>query len=264
MNFDTALRDRMRGLMDSPGDMYATLKGHGLYNTFQFVLRLSPEVHRKIAALPSGIVSSKAVDFEGLTAFSTFLHETLHWWQHVGSTYGLMLSLSHPTETQGNYNNLKDLIVQVGFKKPIRTLIEQLGGAKGPGTPSGLANTIVNNSFDISSFRKLTLSPLSARTVVDDPLFECVGHAYEIAYGNNVLLLGTSVEPDFKVIPHPRNWETGFASVRAAKEEGFYYGSNVELAPLGAYEIFEGQARFGQLQYLFFATGEKLTWGRCK
>ena len=35
--------------------MHAVLNSRGLYNTFQFVLRLSPEVHRKIEAVPNGI-----------------------------------------------------------------------------------------------------------------------------------------------------------------------------------------------------------------
>jgi hypothetical protein len=258
VNFKSS--DDTRQLVKGPGDMYATVNARGLYNTFQFVLRLSPEIHRRLAALPNGIVSAKDVDFDDVSAFSTYLHETIHWWQHVGSTYGLMLSLSHPTETQGNYTHLKDLIAQCGFKKSIRLLIEQIGGPKGPGTLLGLANTIVNNSFDISSFRRLTLSPQSARAVIGDPLFECVGHSYEIAYGNNVLVLGATADPEHKVIPHPKNWEPGFADLRAEKKEGFFYGSRVTLAPLGSYEVFEGQARFGQLQYLYFASGSRLTW----
>ena len=260
MSPDIKLSDEVRKLVKSPGDMYATVNARGLYNTFQFVLRLSPEVHKRLAALPNGIVSAKEVDFEGVSAFSTYLHETIHWWQHVGSTYGLMLSLSHPTETQGNYQHLKNLIVQSGFQKSIRILIETIGGPKGPGTLQGLANTIVNNSFDISSFRGLTLGPQSARAVIGDPLFECVGHSYEIAYGNNVLLLGGTADPEHRFIPHPKYWEPGFGVLRAEKKEGFFYGSKVTLAPLGAYEIFEGQARFGQLQYLYFASGERITW----
>lgn len=38
------------------GNFKATLKGLGLYNTFQFVLCLSPDVHRKIETLPTGVV----------------------------------------------------------------------------------------------------------------------------------------------------------------------------------------------------------------
>src|SRR5271166_5625126 len=82
-------------------ELHATINAHGLYNSFQFVLRLSPEVHRKLAALPNGI-TSKDIGFDGLQAFSTYLHETVHWWQHMGSTYGLMRSLSFPSQTHAN------------------------------------------------------------------------------------------------------------------------------------------------------------------
>ncbi|MEQ9567239.1 MAG: hypothetical protein RLN85_15740, partial [Pseudomonadales bacterium] len=74
--------------LSSQGLFKATLKGRGLYNTFQFVLRLSPVVHRKLASMPDGIVTSDAIDLEGVEAFSTYMHETIHWWKHVGSTYG--------------------------------------------------------------------------------------------------------------------------------------------------------------------------------
>ena len=82
----------------------AVLNGRGQYNTFQFVLRLSPEVHRLLSLTPSGVYSPRELGFDRAQAFSTLLHETVHWWQHVGSTYGLMLSLTHPVQLHGNYN----------------------------------------------------------------------------------------------------------------------------------------------------------------
>jgi hypothetical protein len=75
------------------GEMNACVNSQGLFNPMQFVLRLSPEVHRKIDALQPAIAAGR-VDFEGLRAYSTYVHETIHWWQHIGSTTGLMLSLS--------------------------------------------------------------------------------------------------------------------------------------------------------------------------
>ena len=30
-----------------------------------------------------------AIGFEGFRAYSTYVHETIHWWQHVGTTTGL-------------------------------------------------------------------------------------------------------------------------------------------------------------------------------
>ena len=43
----------------STSELKACLNAHGLYNSFQFVLRLSPEVHRKIEALPKGIIEGR-------------------------------------------------------------------------------------------------------------------------------------------------------------------------------------------------------------
>lgn len=236
------------------GAFAATLKGHGLYNTFQFVLRLSPAVHRKLSSMPSGIVNSSMIDLDGVRAFSTYLHETIHWWQHVGSTYGLLMSMTYPAQAHANYDHLKSLIASVGFKKSVRKLAELLP-AGGYGTPSGTANIIINNHFDMDSFRALTVSPLSASAILQSPLFENLGHSYEIALGNCVLSLASVADPEFSVMHHPKNWEGPFRKLREEKEEGYYYGSPVSLYPIGAYEIFEGQARMAQLQYLHFATG---------
>lgn len=236
------------------GAFAATLKGRGLYSTFQFVLRLSPAVHRKLSSLPSGIVNSSMIDFDGVEAFSTYLHETIHWWQHVGSTYGLLMSMTYPAQAHANYGHLKSLIASVGFKKSVRKLAESLP-AGGYGSPSATANIIINNHFDMDSFRALTVSPLSASDLVQSPLFESLGHSYEIALGNCVLLLASVSDPEFSVMHHPKNWEGPFRKLREDKEEGYYYGSPVSLYPIGAYEIFEGQARMAQLQYLHFATG---------
>jgi len=237
----------------SQGVFAATLKGHGLYSTFHFVLRLSPAVHRKLASMPTGIIYSGRIDLEGIQAFSTYLHETIHWWQHIGSTYGLMLSMTYPTQAYANYSHLKNLIAGVGFKKSIRKLIDVLPGG-GYGTPSGSANIIINNHFDMEAFRGLTVSPLSAKNIVENPQFENLGHAYSIAYGNIISLIASVSDRTFNVIPHPRAWSEPFRNLREAQEEGYYYGSPVSFYPIGAYEIFEGQARMVQLQYLHFAT----------
>ena len=110
-----------RRLLDSSADLIACpvdLKAsHGLYNSFPIVLRLLPEIHRKLAALPTGIVTDQQVQFDGFQAFSTYLHETIHWWQRVGSTIGLMLSLSflkNVDHAEALEENLLELAVAVG------------------------------------------------------------------------------------------------------------------------------------------------------
>ena len=240
--------------LSSQGLFKATLKGRGLYGTFQFVLRLSPVVHRKLASMPGGIVTSGMIDLEGVEAFSTYLHETIHWWQHVGSTYGLMMSMTYPSQAHANYRHLKNLISKAGFKKSIRNIAESIPGG-GLDTPSGLANIIINNHFDMDSYRGLTVSPLSAESIVQSPLFENLGHSYHIAHANIISLLSSVSDRKFNVIPHPKAWSDAFRELRESKTEGYYYGSSIKLYPIGAYEIFEGQARMAQLQYLHFATG---------
>ena len=243
-----------------PADLNACLNSHGLFNPMQFVLRLSPEVHRKIDALQPASASGR-IDFEGLRAFSTYVHETIHWWQHIGSTTGLMLSLSYPGQSHANHTHLKKLLAQIGPKKSILRFVEAGSGpGGGPGTPEALASTVVNNHFDIEFFRTLCLHPDRAGMAVKHPYFECVGHSYEIAYGNMVHILAATLDDGFNVLPDPRGWEDAFASLRSRKLRGYYWGSDISIPPLGAYQIFEGQARFGQLQYLYFATGGKFTW----
>jgi hypothetical protein len=240
-------------------DFNACINGHGLYNSFQFVLRLSPEVHRRLSSYSPGITSG-VKDPEDIRAFSTYLHETVHWWQHVGSSAGFLMSLSYPAQAHANYHHLKSLLLSLGPKKSIRRLIESRTDNGGLGTPTGTANIVANNFFDIEFFRRLVTDPKAAPKIVNDPLFNWAGHCYEIGYGNILGTLSRSVDREFEILPDARGWENEFQKLRDQKATGFYLGSEIHLAPIGTLEIFEGQARFTQLQYLYFASRGKLTW----
>lgn len=72
--------------------------------------------------------------------------------------------------------------------------------------------------------------------------------------------MAATVDPDFRVLQHPREWEEPFDALRQSKEEGFYFGSRIRLWPVGVQEILEGQACFSQLQYLAFGSGGQLSW----
>ena len=246
-------------LIGSPVDLKACLNSHGLYNSVQFVLRLSPEVHRRIANLPPGIVYG-GLHPDDLQAYSTYLHETIHWWQHVGSTTGLMLSLSFPAQAHVNYSHLKRLIERIGPKKSVLRWLEAAPGGGGPDTSVGLANIVVNNHFDIEFFRILVTSPKLAAQAVQDKFFDSVGHSYATAYANTLLILADTLDEQPGVIVDPRGWEDEFAVLRANQAKGYYVGSSVRVSPIGAHQIFEGQARFAQLQFLYFSSGGGLSW----
>jgi hypothetical protein len=65
---------------ESASDFPACLNVRGLYDNMRFVLRLSPKIHRLIDAVPAGLYASDELDGETIQAFSTYLHETVHWW----------------------------------------------------------------------------------------------------------------------------------------------------------------------------------------
>lgn len=242
--------------------LHATHKAHGLYHTRQFVLRLSPEIHRSLGAFESGITTSGQAGYEGMQAMSTFLHETIHWWQHIGSTFGFVYGLNYPVQSHVAYQDLLKLTERDGFKKSVLKRIIELGpdAPSNPDTVAGLGNRIINNHFDLMAFRAFSLGPSSAEKVVRDHQFESVGHSFGMTYEHTLNILRSTVDKCSDLLPDPRQLEEGLRDLTARKVQGFYYGSPVQLWPLGALEILEGQARFSQIQYLFHGSGHSLKW----
>src|SRR5688572_26916450 len=101
----------------------------GSYHPFRFLVRLRADMHQLLDQHPGGISKSGQEDVALLDAFSTYFHETIHWWQHVGSTTGLLLSLSPPMQTHVNYAHLQSILSMIGPVKPLTMLTE-----KPPGT----------------------------------------------------------------------------------------------------------------------------------
>lgn len=259
-NADPLLLDTSRGDLLPRTSFNATVNAHGLYDGLRFVVRLSPRVHELIASLPSGMGFFSDVTFEQKQAFSTYLHETVHWWQHVGSTCGFMMSLSYPAQTHANLKHLREFLGQVGPVKSIRAWVQINPGSGDMESPGAKANNIINNQFDIEAYRFLATNPERAGPLINDVMFESLAHAYSIALGNGVMALSSTFDREFAFMPDPRTWQKELAKLREAKEPGYYYGSPISLSPVGAFHIFEGQARFVQLQYLHFATGGVFNW----
>lgn len=240
----------------------ATFRARGEYMPLTYVLRLSPDVHQMLSTLPpEGIYSAGEIGFDRAQAFSTYLHETVHWWQHIGSTYGLMSSLSYPARTHANLAHIKDLISRGALKKPVLQMALAMSeGSSTPGTVRGLVNIIVNNHFDLNAFTRFAYNQDFARATASSKVFESIGHAIRLTIGHNLLSMAAIADRDFSSLPDPRTWDDAFAKLREEKVEGFYYGSRVAIPPVGAREIMEGQACFSQIQYLHFASGGRLEW----
>lgn len=251
----------LHSLDDGP-TFYATTKAHGLYNTFEFVLRLSPKVHRILSDQTPGMRSSAEVGFDGAQAMSTFLHETIHWWQHIGSTYGLIFGLNYPVQSHCTHKELKALASGGSFVKSIQQFAHSLGpGASNSySTEAGLANFIINQHFDLEAYRLITFGGSQAEEIVRSPLFESVGHAFYMTYVNTVNVIGSTIDQTFSAIPNPSDWQHGFKLLKAERAENHFYGGPIKLWPFGSREIFEGQARFSQIQYIYNASGRNFTW----
>ena len=198
-------------LADGDINLMATVNAHGQYLPLSFVLRLSPLVHRTLASLPrSGIISSGEAGLAGTQAFSTYLHETVHWWQHIGSTYGLMSSLSYPAQTHGNYKYIKQLIATGELRKSIRRIAETAKGSSRPDTLKGISNIIVNNHFDIGAFSRFSYNQEFARRLAASGMFENLGHFMYLSYAHNLVVLSGVGDKNFKTLPDPRAWEAEF------------------------------------------------------
>lgn len=231
----------------------------GSYNTLDFVVRLRPDLHHVLESQGGDLTMRECESWDAAQAFSTYLHETIHWWQHAGTSAGLMLSFLQPAHAHMNRVRLDELLTKHGAVKPLLGLAERLLDVN-DGQDDSL-NVVLNNWHDLEFFRKLVIDPVGlVAGVAGDPYFMSVGHSYRMAIGATSWLIGATVDPNYEVLPHPRDWEAAMAELRASKTTGFYLGSPIEVPSIGARDIFEGQARFSQLQYLFGASGGKLSW----
>jgi hypothetical protein len=221
----------------------------GSYNPMQFVLRLRGDIHRILKTLPPGTYTPATASGEQFQAFSTLLHETIHWWQHVGSNFGLISSLKFPAQAHLLHTDLKKFLNNAGAVKSIRLYNEKVK-SKDPTT-----NYIINTWYDIEIASLVAFDPLLINKYVKNPYFECLGHSYQLMWSSSIWTLAATVDPDLRFLPNIKNWDSGFKQLAEAKEPNFYYGSPVTIAPIGTRAIFEGQARFSQLQYLYFAYG---------
>lgn len=243
----------------SPPTFNATLNAHGTYNTEHFVLRLSPRVHELVDALTKG--ETDGFDTAELyQAYSTYLHETIHWWQHMGSTAGLIFSLAYPAQVYGSMTFLETFAKSVGGIKPIRTWAhrEMVNGNSHLDPALANANIAVNNALDINFYKQLTLSPPVVLELQRTPYFESVGHSYLKSYGETVYAINGSCDFAEKQFPDPGRWDPHFLRLQQERSEGFFHGSIPPFAEVGLLKIFEGQARFCQIQFLASSGGPAL------
>lgn len=256
-------------LIDPQGDQYripltfaATLKAHGSYETTRFVLRLSPRNHELMEKIEANAFGEGPIPWEAVQAYSTYIHETIHWWQHVGSTSGLLLSLSYFSQCHSSLEELRDVVATFGPKKSLKSWTDKVLLEEGTTAQAKLAsaNTAVNNALDVFYYKSYAFQPRKAiRWMIEQKHFEDIGHSYFIVYGQLMGLVSSIIDPDFEFLPDVERWSEEALRLHNEEYEGFHKGSNVILPPVGLHAIYEGQARLIQLDFLNRARSEPLT-----
>ncbi len=158
---------------------------------------------------------------------------------------------------------LRETLQDFGPKKSLFTWTNNTLLSEGPSAQTKLraANIAVNNALDVEYYKAFALNPKKAiQWLVDQIHFEAVGHGYYIAYGQLIGLLQAAVDPDWTTLPGGEVWDERHKAAREAQVEGFYHNSPVRVPPIGLHAIYEGQARFAQLQFLNGGQGRTLTF----
>lgn len=252
-HLDPALLNPMQDTISSDPSFDAALGVHGKYETMRFVLSLSPKNHELLNGIETGLYQLDAVPPDAIQAYSTYLHETVHWWQHVGSTSGLLLSLSYLAQSHSSMTYLRAALQKFGPTKSLKRWADEKLVREGVSAQAELAdaNVAINNALDVEYYKMFAMWPKAkAQVLVEQAHFECVGHGYHIAYGQLLGMISSAVDPEFSFIPDAPAWDDEFKRLASEKHEGFYHGSPLRVPPIGLHAIYEGQARFIQLQFL--------------
>ena len=197
---DLELISTLTDLPEPEQDLAACLKAHGLYSPLQFVLRLSPRIHALVDQYANNGEPQAAIPWEAIQAYSTYLHETVHWWQHVGSTAGLVMSLSYPGQLHTSLAELRNVILKVGPKKSLKEWAEDVS-VPGDKTFGGIisdVNTAVNNAIDVEFYKLIALDPDAEEKAYQDRYFESAGHCFHIAYQHLLSAAGATCDDDFE------------------------------------------------------------------
>ena len=224
----------------------------GSYNTMQFVLRLREDIRK-----------ARYSDFypERVQANSTIIHENIHWWQHIGSNFGFLFSLSYPAFIHYSLESFHALIKDGLLYKSLLEFDKQyFKKNKGIADIADL-NAVINNYYDIEYAKLFALCNKNIIEInKDNRFFLSIGHCYHIFWVSTVHTLSGAVDVDYKFLPPTNSWLENFQSLESNKVDGFYINSPLHLTPIGIKAIYEGQAAFNQAQYLTANLNNHLTY----
>lgn len=225
---------------------------HGLYNSEQFVLRLSQPNHQLVEEMTAEGFASASITDRHLKAYSTYIHETIHWWQHIGSTSGFVLSLCYPLQTHSNLKSIKQLCALGAPVKSIKRFAfeGELANITPQDPRQAAANIITNNTMDFEFYKRWLMKPDDEQKIFDDDYFESQGNCFSVVYLNLVETISDLLNKDSDFLKHSDGWLAEFDRLQSDKVLGYFNGSPMFHRKVGVLDLFEGQASFSQMQYL--------------
>jgi hypothetical protein len=236
-------------------DFDSSLNGtssRGTYNPMQFVIRLRDDIHRAL--------NETGMKYEKVQAFSTFMHENIHWWQHVGSNIGFITSLGSPAIAHLCHRDLMTLVGRDEKYKSILAYDRFIYSNRGKHDIPEV-NRILNNWHDIKYAKKFILDNKNIHEIIKDKrFFLSVGHSFHILWSSAINIIAASIDPKYNFLPKVNEWSAEFKRLENEKVQGFVVDEGLTISSLGTRAIFEGQARFNQLQYLAIALDNKYTY----
>lgn len=221
----------------------------GSYNTMQFAIRLRDDIRTAL--------NRNDLENDRIQAFSTSLHENIHWWQHIGSNFGFLFSLTYPAFAHLIKRNLDNLISD-GIKYKSLIKFDELNNHKINNVD---LNTILNTFYDIAYAKQFALDNKSISKIIKDNRFYLhIGHCYSIFYASTFSTISSTIDPEHTILPNSNEWAIKFRKLTENRVPGFFINSPVGISPLGVRAIYEGQAVFCQMQYLTVALDYDLTY----
>jgi hypothetical protein len=225
----------------------------GSYNPMQFVLRLHKDV--------KDALDSETLTYRKVQAFSTYLHENIHWWQHVGSHLGFIISINYPAVAHAAHRDLSKLLANGEKYKPIATYDHLLGDGGTHQHSNQLVNILLNNWYDTYYAKLFIWDNKEVNAIAQDRrFFLSVGHSFHILWLTSLTTLAATVDPDFAFLPNAPQWHEEFKRLEQQRAIGFVADAGFTISPLGTKALFEGQARFNQLQYLAIALDNRFSY----
>lgn len=215
---------------------------NGIYDPLNCIIEVKKEY--------SSLLKSDIADlsYEKMLAAGTFLHESIHWWQVAGSTIGFILGSAYTAQTIVSINEFKAITNIKNCKKPLFKTLKDNSDILSEKEQDKL-NIIFNNWHDLEMAINLLNNPLDAKEYILPGVFENLGYTFRIMYSSVYGLIKSTFNGQDSINFNHPEWVKYYESKEEKKILNYYYGSDLAMPPIGAAQLYEGQARLSELQY---------------